>query len=114
MRRPQHDRGQVDEEGDFYGLNQKGHGRDYKEQHTAGGVKRATPASPARETWGITHYDTVNMGADGRLHGRKRFVNDNDSTNNHVLQQKDYHDQVNQAFTDGGEYLADSSGTYKN
>ena len=106
----------VDEEGDFYGLNQKGHGRDYKEQHTAGGVKSgyAGHLPGARETWGITHYDTVNMGADGRLHGRKRFVNDNDSTNNHVLQQKDYHDQVNQAFTDGGEYLADSSGTYKN
>lgn len=95
----------VDEEGDFYGLEQKGHGRDHKEQHTAGAVKSgyAGHLPGARDTWGITHYESINMGADGRLHGRDRFVNDGDEENNFVGtdgkgQYKTYHDDVSMAF----------------
>lgn len=71
-------RARVDGDGDFFGLEQKGHGRDHKEQHTAGAVKSgyAGHLPGARDTWGQTHYESINMGADGRLHGRERFVND--------------------------------------
>lgn len=95
----------VDEEGDFYGLEQKGHGRDHKEQHTAGAVKSgyAGHLPGARDTWGVTHYESINLGADGRLHGRERFVNDGDEDNNFIGsdgkgQQKTYHDDVSLAF----------------
>jgi len=94
----------VDEDGDYYGLNQKGHGRDHKEKTTAGAVKAgyAGHLPGARDTWGITHYDTINMGADGRLHGRDRFVNDNIADNQFtgtdgLGQQKTYHDDVHRA-----------------
>ena len=57
----------------------------------------------ARDTWGITHYESINMGADGRLHGRERFVNDGDEENNFIGadgkgQYKTYHDDVSLAF----------------
>ena len=46
----------MDEDGDFYGLNQKGHGRDHKECTTAGGIKSgyAGHLPGARDTWGIS------------------------------------------------------------
>jgi len=92
----------LDADGDFYGLEQKGHGRDYKETMTAGGVKSgyAGHLPGARDTWGITHYDTINMSADGQLRGRERFVNDGDSANNHTCQQKTYHDETSRAYID--------------
>ena len=92
----------VDADGDFYGLEQKGHGRDHKETMTAGGVKSgyAGHLPGARDTWGMTHFDTINLGADGRLHGKSRFVNDMDATNNHPNQQKTYHDDVSRAMVD--------------
>ena len=90
----------MDEEGDFFGLEQKGHGRDHKEQHTAGAVKSgyAGHLPGARDTWGITHYESINMTRDGTLHGRGRFVNDGVADNNHTLQQKTYHDDVSMAL----------------
>ena len=96
----------MDEDGDFYGLNQKGHGRDHKECTTAGGIKSgyAGHLPGARDTWGMTHYDTINMGADGKLHGRSRFVHDGDNTNQFTSktdgrgQQKMYHDDVSRAL----------------
>jgi len=95
----------VDEDGDFYGLAQKGHGRDHKESCTAGGVKSgyAGHLPGARDTWGMTHYDTINMGADGRLHGKGRFVGDGDATNNHTGQDKTYYD-LNSQFSEDGSH----------
>ena len=58
----------------------------------------------ARDTWGMTHYDTINMGADGRLHGRSRFVHDGNATNQFTNefdgkgQQKQYHDDLDRAL----------------
>jgi len=92
----------MDQDGDFYGLEQKGHGRDHKESMTAGGVKSgyAGHLPGARDTWGVTHYDTVNFGENGRMRGGKRYVNDGIATNNHTNQQKTYHDETSQAFHD--------------
>jgi len=92
----------LDADGDYYGLEQKGHGRDHKESMTAGGIKSgyAGHLPGARDTWGMTHYDTINMSADGQLRGKERFVLDGVADNNHTNQQKTYHDQVGRAFVD--------------
>ena len=42
--------------------------------------------------------DTINMGADGQLHGRGRFVNDGVANNEFTNQQKTYHDDVSKAL----------------
>jgi hypothetical protein len=49
------------------------------------------------------------MGADGRLHGRSRFVNDGVTDNNHWNQSenrgqaKTYHDDLEKALHEGGQ-----------
>jgi hypothetical protein len=64
----------VDEDGDFYGLNQKGHGRDHKEVTTAGGVKSgyAGHIPGARGTWGMTYARTLLREGRGSARGRGR------------------------------------------
>jgi len=90
----------MDDEGDFYGLNQKGHGRDHKEHTTAGGVKAgyAGHLPGARDTWGMTHYDTISMTMDGQLRGLTEFANDGEAGDEFSGQAKNYHDDVNRAL----------------
>jgi len=90
----------LDEDGDFYGLEQKGHGRDHKEHTTGGGVKAgyAGHLPGARDTWGMTHYDTINMDRFGRLRGKSEFVNDETAGNEFKGQAKSYHDDVGRAL----------------
>ena len=90
----------VDEDGDFYGLEQKGHGRDHKETTTAGGVKSgyAGHLPGARDTWGMTHYDTINMDANGVLRGKPEYVSDGVAGNEFTGQAKTYHDDVKRAL----------------
>jgi len=90
----------MDEDGDYYGLGQKGHGRDHKEHTTGGGVKSgyAGHLPGARDTWGMTHYDTIHMTADGQLLGHAEFANDGIVGNDFKGQQKTYHDDVSRAL----------------
>jgi len=90
----------MDEDGDYYGLNQKGHGRDHKEHTTGGGVKSgyAGHLPGARDTWGMTHYDTIHMTMDGQLLGKAEFANDGEAGDEFVGQAKHYHDDVSRAL----------------
>jgi len=90
----------LDEDGDFYGLAQKGHGRDHKEFTTAGGVKSgyAGHLPGARDTWGMTHFETVNMDQYGRLRGKAEYVGDETAGNEFSGQAKTYHDDVGRAL----------------
>jgi hypothetical protein len=90
----------MDEDGDLYGLNQKGHGRDHKETTVAGAVKSgyAGHLPGSRDTWGMTHYDTVHLDADGRMQGKREYVSDGIVGNEHTNQQKTYQDNVDRAL----------------
>lgn len=46
----------------------------------------------------MTHYDTVNMDALGRLRGKSEFVNDDAAGNEFTGQAKNYHDDLSRAL----------------
>jgi hypothetical protein len=90
----------MDEDGDLYGLAQKGHGRDHKESTVGGAVKSgyAGHMPGKRDTWGMTAYETINYDQHGRLRGKKEYVQDDIAGNEFGGQAKTYHDDVHRAL----------------
>ena len=50
-----------------------------------------------RDTWGMTHYDTISLDADGRMRGKPEYVSDGVAGNEFTGQAKTYHDDVRKA-----------------
>ena len=76
------------------------HGRDHKETTVAGAVKSgyAGHLPGSRDTWGMTHYDTVHMSADGQMHGKREYVSNGVAGDEFDNQQKNYHDNASRAL----------------